>query len=154
MGFDTPSGGGGALEDSGSDNIDGGDAYQLPNTEDGIDLRDGELNIDTAKLTDGSTRLLYQNFGRLNLAGSGSNHQIQTGALQAKAGSGGFQADGGTGCEWTTNPQELDPQDVRNISSPSQGWFAYHDGSGSNTEGLAAYNGTDWISQVDGSTVS
>lgn len=45
-------------------------------------------------------------------------------------------------------------QDVRNISSPAQGHVAYHDGSGGNTEGLAAYNGTDWISQVDGTTIS
>lgn len=46
------------------------------------------------------------------------------------------------------------PQDVRNISSPSQGYTAYHDGSGSNTEGPAHYNGTDWISTVDGSTIA
>lgn len=49
---------------------------------------------------------------------------------------------------------EYNLQDVRNISSPSQGYVAYHDGSGTNTEGLAAHNGTDWISQVDGSTIS
>lgn len=48
----------------------------------------------------------------------------------------------------------LDPQDVRNISSPSEGDYADHDGSGTNTEGLARFDGSDWISQVDGSTIS
>lgn len=47
-----------------------------------------------------------------------------------------------------------DAQDVRNLSGVNQGYVAYHDGSGANTEGLAAYNGTDWISQVDGTTIS
>jgi len=43
--------------------------------------------------------------------------------------------------------------DVRTISSPAQGWIAYHDGSGKNTEGPAFYNGAGWISQVDSSTI-
>ncbi len=46
------------------------------------------------------------------------------------------------------------PQDVRNISSPSQGYVSYHDGSGSNTEGPAHYNGSSWVSTVDGTTIS
>lgn len=54
----------------------------------------------------------------------------------------------------TNAPVQYDPQDVRNIASPSAGWTAYHDGSGSNTEGPAFYNGTSWISQVDGTTIS
>jgi hypothetical protein len=49
---------------------------------------------------------------------------------------------------------EYNPVDVRNLGSPVTGLVAYHNGSGSNTEGLAAYNGTDWISQVDGSTIA
>ena len=49
---------------------------------------------------------------------------------------------------------ELAPKDVRNISSPSEGWVAYHDGSGSHTEGPAHYDGTVWISTVDGSTIN
>lgn len=49
---------------------------------------------------------------------------------------------------------EYNPVDVRNISSPAQGWVAYHDGSGTNTEGLAAFDGSNWVSQVDGSTIS
>jgi len=56
--------------------------------------------------------------------------------------------------KFNTYPANYTPQDVRNVSSPSQGDTAYHDGSGTNTEGLAAYDGTDWISQVDGSTIS
>lgn len=49
---------------------------------------------------------------------------------------------------------DLTPQDVRNISSPVEGRYADHDGSGSNTEGLARYDGSSWISQVDGTTIS
>ena len=49
---------------------------------------------------------------------------------------------------------ELNPKDVRNISSPSEGFISYHDGSGSNTQGPAHFNGTDWISTVDGSTIN
>jgi len=45
-------------------------------------------------------------------------------------------------------------QDVRNISSPSEGWTAVHDGSGTNTAGPAWYNGADWVSVVDGTTIS
>lgn len=52
------------------------------------------------------------------------------------------------------NTLGLNVQDVRNISSPSEGDYADHDGSGTNTEGLARYDGTDWISQVDGSTIN
>lgn len=49
------------------------------------------------------------------------------------------------------------PRDVRNISSPSPGQRAYHDPSisgDSNTEGPAYYDGSAWISVVDGSTIS
>lgn len=49
------------------------------------------------------------------------------------------------------------PQDVTTISSPSQGTVAYHDPSVSadgNTEGPAFYNGMNWVSQVDGTTIS
>lgn len=50
---------------------------------------------------------------------------------------------------------DLPPQDVRNISSPSAGTMAYHDGSGSNTEGPAHYtSGGSWVSTVDGTTIS
>jgi len=48
----------------------------------------------------------------------------------------------------------LTPQDVTDISSPSRGDVAYHDGSGGNTEGVANYNGTSWVSVVDGTTIS
>jgi len=48
----------------------------------------------------------------------------------------------------------LNPQDVRDISSPVEGEYADHDGSGSNVEGLARYNGAEWVSQVDNSTIS
>lgn len=48
------------------------------------------------------------------------------------------------------------PTDVRNISISSSfdGTISYHDGSGANTEGPAHFNGTDWISTVDGTTIS
>ncbi|MEF8825817.1 MAG: hypothetical protein V5A34_05635 [Halapricum sp.] len=46
------------------------------------------------------------------------------------------------------------PQDVRAISNPTAGDESYHDGSGTNTEGPAFYNGSDWISTVDGSTIA
>jgi len=53
------------------------------------------------------------------------------------------------------SPIQYDPTDVRNISSPEQGDTAYHDGSGSNTEGPAHYtSGGSWVSDVDGSTIS
>lgn len=45
-------------------------------------------------------------------------------------------------------------QDVTAISSPSQGDVAYHDGSGSETVGPAHFDGTDWISIVDGTTIT
>lgn len=53
-------------------------------------------------------------------------------------------------------PLALPIDDVRNISSPAQGYVAYHEpsvNSDSNTEGPAFYDGTDWVSQVDGSTI-
>lgn len=46
------------------------------------------------------------------------------------------------------------PVDVRDVGSPLQGYVAYHDGSGENTEGPAFYNGTAWVSQVDGNIIS
>lgn len=47
------------------------------------------------------------------------------------------------------------PQDVRAISNPTAGDVAYHDGSGTNTEGPAHYtSGGSWVSTVDGSTIS
>lgn len=54
-------------------------------------------------------------------------------------------------------PAESNVMDVRTVSSPTQGMRAYHDPSisgDSNTEGPAFYNGTSWISQVDGTTIS
>ena len=50
-----------------------------------------------------------------------------------------------------------DLKHVRNVTSPENGRMAYHDPSISgdtNTEGPAFYNGSSWISQVDGSTIS
>lgn len=52
------------------------------------------------------------------------------------------------------DPHSFQPRDVRRIDSPQTGDIAYHDGSGSHTEGLAAFNGTQWMSQVDGSTIT
>lgn len=49
---------------------------------------------------------------------------------------------------------EAPPQDVTAVSSPSQGQQAYHEGSGGNTEGPAFYDGDNWISLVDGSTIT
>jgi hypothetical protein len=52
---------------------------------------------------------------------------------------------------------EHNPSDVRNISSPSQGWTSYHDPSVSgdaNTEGPAFYDGSQWVSMVDGSVIN
>lgn len=46
------------------------------------------------------------------------------------------------------------PTDVTALSSPSQGDTAYHDGSGGNTEGPAFYDGSQWVSTVDGTTIS
>lgn len=51
-------------------------------------------------------------------------------------------------------PIAFSPRDVRSISSPSRGWTAYHDGSGSNPEGPAFYDGSKWISQIDGTTIN
>jgi hypothetical protein len=45
------------------------------------------------------------------------------------------------------------PQDVTAISSPSEGMVAYNDGT-TGTAGPAHYNGTDWISTVDGTTIA
>lgn len=45
------------------------------------------------------------------------------------------------------------PQDVRNISSPAQGDMAYHDGSGSHTEGPAFYDSTQWVALLNGEVI-
>lgn len=45
------------------------------------------------------------------------------------------------------------PVDVRTLSDPEEGWTAYHDGSDDHTEGPAHYDGTDWISTVDGTVI-
>lgn len=45
------------------------------------------------------------------------------------------------------------PQDVTAISNPVEGMVAYNDGS-VGTAGPAHYNGTDWISTVDGTTIA
>jgi len=49
-------------------------------------------------------------------------------------------------------PTEYKPTDVREIGSPRKGFSAYHDGSGG-TEGPAFYDGSSWISLVDGSRI-
>jgi len=43
------------------------------------------------------------------------------------------------------------PQDVRNISGPTRGDTAYHDGSGNAGEGIAYYDGSNW-NVLDGGT--
>lgn len=45
-------------------------------------------------------------------------------------------------------------RDVTSISSPQEGWVAYHDGSGSETEGPAFFDGDNWVSTVDGTTIT
>lgn len=49
---------------------------------------------------------------------------------------------------------DLKAIDVRAIPSPDKGYIAYHDGSGGGTEGPCFYNGTSWISLVDGLEIS
>lgn len=49
-------------------------------------------------------------------------------------------------------PFQLEPQDVRTIEA-AEGDIAYHNGSGSNTEGPAFYNGSVWTSMVDGAEI-
>ena len=50
---------------------------------------------------------------------------------------------------------KLNPQDVRGVPNASYGDVAFHDGSGTdNTTGPAHHDGEDWISTVDGSTIS
>jgi hypothetical protein len=44
--------------------------------------------------------------------------------------------------------------DLTGFSSLVEGSKAAHDGTNSNTKGSAEYNGTDWISLLDGSTIS
>lgn len=97
----------------------------------------GNINFDGSQLNN------------INQIGTGNNTIILNDALQARGGINFFDNDA-----QNVNVTRHNPQDVRNISSPSQGWEAYHDGSGSNTEGPAFYNGSNWISQVDGSTIS
>lgn len=69
----------------------------------------------------------------------------------------------GTGTSWLNIGSEVgfasrlvdfEPIDVRAISGPAEGDVAYHNGSGTNTAGPAHYNGSSWISTVDGSTIS
>lgn len=45
------------------------------------------------------------------------------------------------------------PQDVTTISSPSAGQVAYNDGT-VGTAGPAHYDGSSWISTVDGTTIA
>jgi hypothetical protein len=44
------------------------------------------------------------------------------------------------------------PKDVTSISNPVEGMEAYHDGS-TGTKGPAFYDGSSWVSLVDGSTI-
>lgn len=98
-----------------------------------------------------SRRLRYRSTGDEIIIESGSNKEIVVADGQAEFNRGtGHRGNPSKNIAWVG----LNTKDVRNISSPNQGNVAYHDGSGSNTEGLAAYNGSSWISQVDGSTIS
>lgn len=45
-------------------------------------------------------------------------------------------------------------QDVRNISSPADGQQAFHDGSGTNTAGPAAYHNATWIALRDNTEIT
>lgn len=47
----------------------------------------------------------------------------------------------------------MDPVDIRTVTGV-RGRKGYHDGSGTNTEGPAHHDGDNWISTVDGSTIS
>lgn len=74
------------------------------------------------------------------------------GAIQSADGS--VKIDFGTGDVQLSGSVSSTPQDVRTIQGPGRGDTAYHDGSGSNTEGPAFYDGDAWVSQVDGSTIT
>jgi len=123
--------------------------------EGGKSLSPEEVDIDRSKET---FTFEQDNSGNLILRG-------ETAGVFVKFNQGGateyqqvMRVDGGffARSEFTFNtfPANYTPQDVRNVSSPSRGDTAYHDGSGSNTEGPAHYDGTDWISTVDGSTIA
>ena len=96
------------------------------------------------------------NSGQFNLGGSNFGIEALSGTLAFINSSGNVAAKcpGGGGFIIQTSPVSYVVEDVRNISSPLRGDTAYHDGSGSNTEGPAHYDGTDWISTVDGSTIA
>lgn len=48
----------------------------------------------------------------------------------------------------------IPPQDVRALSTPSEGDVSYHDGTNGNTVGPAHYDGADWVSIVDGTVIA
>lgn len=137
-------GGGGIFEDTDDDGIyeqQEGDGIAAP--EDGS-VEWGENNTRIAA-SNGNQRLNFSVNGQpfFDLAQDGGNNDMRMDVPIRVAGR-----------IYQIPHADFSAQDVRNLSSPSQGWTAYHDGSGSNTEGPTHYNGTDWISTVDGSTIS
>lgn len=165
MAFDSGGGGGGGstnLTDSGNDNTGGHDLYELPNDGDGILLTGAtgeELLLFDADGDRDTYFKLADNFNHIALVAKGSTiWQTSGGAQQAFEVSdvmktedlvqvkGGMTIQGDGSVKYT-------PTDVTTISSPQQGDVAYNDGT-TGTEGLAAHDGTDWISQVDGTTIS
>ena len=54
----------------------------------------------------------------------------------------------------TGEPTHYNPKDIRDTPFPDEGLIGYHDGSGSNTTGPAFYDGSNWISLVDQTTIS
>lgn len=102
----------------------------------------------------GALHVNPQSFGVANVTDGGKYAAIDYRANTVRIGSIGGPTvdidvtDGSVSVEHT----EYTAQDVRSLS-PSRGWEAYHDGSGSNTEGPAFYDGDRWVSLVDGSPI-
>jgi hypothetical protein len=94
-----------------------------------------------------------------NVVQKGGPNAISEGTNAADNFYDGNLTDGGWGIqaatsEWGSNSPTI-RVDVRNFSPRDAGAEAYHAPSGGgNTEGPAFYDGTDWISLVDGTTIA
>lgn len=87
-----------------------------------------------------------------------AGNAVETDAVNSTNVSASDTVDADTASARSVNPTErIDnpPQDVRNITDPTAGDTAFHDGSGTdNTTGLAQFDGTDWVSILDNTVVS
>lgn len=104
----------------------------------------GAITAETAETEIGFRNLDLEGYSHNINFTDNSTHQLTSGDETM------IELEGEDGITFEFN----NPVDViGTIDGPSKGYTAYHDGSGDNTEGPAFYDGSDWISLVDNSTI-